>query len=417
MSNHAAELIDIGNGYCIRWPDHDIKVLLEFLKKKDNGLCGEATVIAGDATLCESLGINLNTEPTTKKIAKKVAEYDKRLKVQEWARLIETTCVLVLRHHRTGEAPIRLSGGCDVQPRPFLVNPLVYDRLASIIYGPGGIGKSYLAMLSCLMVESSGGVAGMRAQPGRTAYIDWESDHDDLKARAERIRRGHPDLGKGEPLYLRCYAPLKEELARVQRMVAEHQITFVVIDSIGPACGGELEKPETVMDLFRCLRRLNIAVLLIGHPPRCNDPDKELDVFGSTFFRYNVRTLWEMKGTQEPGDNFILAGLYHRKVNLGPKHAALGLRINFGVDTVRFETMNLTEAPELEKDLPLSQRIDGTLATRPKTPTEIAKDLGLPENKIPQIRNRLNEGKGRRFVQLDKVAGENRWGRLTREHA
>jgi hypothetical protein len=411
MSRRAPELIDIGNGVCVRWPDHDLRILLEYPKKQNNGVTSEVTVIRGDITLCESSRINLNTEATTHTISKKMVEADHQIPNGTWFRIMETTCVLVLRHIRTGEPPIRLITGADLPPRPFRLNPVVYDKLPSILYGTGGIGKSYLATLSCLLVQSGHSIAGLAGLQGSAAYFDWESDHHDLQNRTNRIRRAHPGLDKAEPLYLRCYAPLKEELPRIQRIVAEHQITYAVVDSIAPACGGELEKPETVMDLFRCLRRLNIAVLLIGHPPRSNDPNKETDVFGSTFFRYNVRTLWEMKGT-ESGERSIAAGLFHRKINLGPKHVPIGLQIDFDDFATRFSSMELTDEPDLAIGLPLPSRIRNLLETDASmwTAEEIAQELGA---KLKTVSDTLTRHKG---IKWQKI-GENRESRWTVLHS
>ena len=57
-----AEIADLGNGYAIHWPDQNIRILIEYLTKQSNGIIGEVTVLDGEATLCESLRINLNAE-------------------------------------------------------------------------------------------------------------------------------------------------------------------------------------------------------------------------------------------------------------------------------------------------------------------------------------------------------------------
>ena len=98
-----ANIVDLGNGYAIHWPDQNIRILLEYLAKERNGIIGEITILDGASTLCESLRINLNAEPKTKSIAKKVHENDGRFTLPDWARMIESTCVLTLRRYRRGD--------------------------------------------------------------------------------------------------------------------------------------------------------------------------------------------------------------------------------------------------------------------------------------------------------------------------
>lgn len=85
MSN-PAEVSDLGGGYAVRWPEENIRIVIEYLHKQTQGLIGEITIRDGEVTLCESLRINLNAEPKTKSIAKKVHEYDDRLSLPDWAR-------------------------------------------------------------------------------------------------------------------------------------------------------------------------------------------------------------------------------------------------------------------------------------------------------------------------------------------
>ena len=49
-----ANIVDLGNGYAIHWPDQNIRFLLEYLTKERNGMIGEITILDGAATLCES---------------------------------------------------------------------------------------------------------------------------------------------------------------------------------------------------------------------------------------------------------------------------------------------------------------------------------------------------------------------------
>src|SRR5262245_17831108 len=147
-----ADIADLGSGYAIHWPDENIRILFEYLTKQTNGLIGEVTILDGSVTLCESLRINLNAEPKTKSIAKKVHEHDGRLSLPDWARLIESTCVLVLRRYRRGEPSHYLDRHTIVEPLTFQLNPLVPTKKPCILFSDGGKGKSTLALAWAMAV-------------------------------------------------------------------------------------------------------------------------------------------------------------------------------------------------------------------------------------------------------------------------
>ena len=58
--------------------------------------------------------------------------------------------------------------------------PFVRKNAINIIYGPGASGKSYLACLIGLLVQSGKSYAGLNPDQGNVLYLDWESDPEDL---------------------------------------------------------------------------------------------------------------------------------------------------------------------------------------------------------------------------------------------
>ena len=122
------EIADTGNGFSFFWPDEKVRVLIEYVTRERNGIIAEITVQVEGETLCESLRVNLNAEPKTKSIAKKVHECDGRRTLSDWARMIESTCVQTLRRFRRGEPSHYLDRHTSVEPLVFALNPLVRDR-------------------------------------------------------------------------------------------------------------------------------------------------------------------------------------------------------------------------------------------------------------------------------------------------
>ena len=92
--------------------------------------------------------------------------------------LIESTAVLVLRRYRDGE-PLRvLNITTPVEELSYQLNPLVFNRKTTILYGDGGLGKSSLALLCGMLVSAGESVACLSAVRGRALFLDYEDSWD-----------------------------------------------------------------------------------------------------------------------------------------------------------------------------------------------------------------------------------------------
>ncbi len=57
------------------------------------------------------------------------------------------------------------------------------------------------------------------------------------------------------PHYCRCTGPLSDEASEIAKVIAEHNIGYVVIDSAGLACGGDVASSELTIAFFNTLRK------------------------------------------------------------------------------------------------------------------------------------------------------------------
>jgi hypothetical protein len=320
-----------------------------------------------------------------------------------WNEVIETVCVWGLRLSREGEPVVRLTEAVEIQPPQPLLQPLVVEPHPTVIFAPGGSGKSLLALAAAMAVERGSGFAGIEALgAGPVLYLDFESDEADLRYRAQLLRHGHPEFLGAEPLYRRCYVPLADDLHALQHHVAHSHIRLLIVDSLALAAGAELEKAESAIRVFSALRTLGVSSLIVAHVPK--DTDRP-SIFGSVFFGNLARNVFELVKVQEAGENKIEVGLFHRKSNLGSLHRPIGLRFQFG-DAIRIETMDLRNQPFLAKGLSLKRRLQHALKDGAKTAQELSEEL---DTDYPQVRARLNEGRGKWVCKLD----QNRWGLMT----
>ena len=348
--------------------------------------------------------ISLTSMASRTQFAKRMAELYKEA---DWNTIIEQVCVLGLRMFREGEPVLRLTKDAQVEPLSSRLSPLLYDRLPSVIFGPGGIGKSYVGLLCALLVESGQCLAGLEAVKGPVLYLDFESEYGDFVERAKRLWQGHPQLEPAQPLYRRCSLPIAEDLPALQYIVAKSQIQLLIIDSLAAACGSDLYVPETPIRLFAALRSLRVSSLILAHVSK--NEDKGKSIFGSVFFGNFARSVWEMKKAQEVGDAVIRIGLYQRKHNLGPLHRPIGLKLTFG-EAVHITPIELTDEMELAEALSLPERIKAALKQGAKTARELSDEL---EISLAQVKNRLTDGKGAWVTPLDQVGKEFRWGLLS----
>ena len=393
-----------GQALSFHWPEYQLSVHLDRFRDTSSGsLYAEfqaSTTAPGYHPHLTQAQLNLTSMRTRTEFAKRLSTLYKEA---HWDEVMEQVCVLGLREYRQGEPVLRLTDEAQADPPRARLDPLIYDGLPTVLFGPGGIGKSYLALFCALVVEHGGWHVGLCGLPGPTLYLDYESELVDLVERAKQLRRGHQDLTASEPLYRRCHVPVADDLPALQRIVAESEIKLLVVDSLAAACGAELEKAETAIRLFSALRSFRVATLLVAHVAK-NAENKS--IYGSVFFNNFARSVWEMRKVQEAGDNITRIGLYHRKCNLGPLHRPIGFKMHFEPG-VCLEPLDLTEEPDLAEALPLKDRLQGALSQGAKTAKQLAEEV---DANLPQVKARLSEGRGRWSVKV----GDEQWGLLCR---
>jgi hypothetical protein len=395
----------IGQCLSFQWDEYQLRVTLD--RFRDGGRSGasaefQATTTAPGYQSHLTLGqLNLMAIRTRTDFARRLRSLYPEA---NWDEVMETVCVLGLRYLRQGEPILRLTEQAHIEPPTQRLTPLVYEGLPTVLFAPGGTGKSYLALFCAMLVQIGGWEGSFCGIPGEVLYLDFESEVSDLIDRAKRLRRGHPKLASSEPSYRRCHVPLADDLPALQRHIAEKNITFLVIDSLAAACGAELERAETAIRLFSALRSLRVASLILAHVAKNSE---EKSIYGSVFFSNFARSVWEMKKVQEAGDRITRVGLYHRKSNLGPLERPIGLKLIFG-EAVQMEPLDLSGEPDLAAALPAKDRIQAVLKDGLKTAKEVAEETGIS---LATVKARLSEGKGIWSVKV----GNELWGLVHRD--
>lgn len=323
------EVQRIGGVLQFDWPAYRVRCVLDCIKDAQDKVTAEfsASLTSGDTSiipLLTSTTINLKTLRARGDFAKKLVEKQQGI---PWQQIVETVCQRALAVLREGEPLQRLAKDVVVEPLTYQLNPLVYAKRPTILYGDGGLLKSYVALLAGMCVDTGASVAGLQGARGRVLYIDYEAEHADHVHRLKRLCAAHPDLSSADLQYRRCAFPLSQIASQLHRLIAEHRVALLIIDSLAMACGGKPQDSDTAIHFFGVLRQLPCATLTIAHVPK--NPEEGTSIFGSVFFKNIARSTWEIRKVHDTGAKDLRLGLFNAKFNLDGGHRPIGFEVSF----------------------------------------------------------------------------------------
>lgn len=159
----------------------------------------------------------------------------------------------------------------DLPPRAMMLDPILARQSLALLYGPRGLGKTFVAMGIAWAAAAGGSFLKWQAsRPHRVLYVDGEMPAPDLKQRIEILGSaprglsyilaslspdGIPDLGKraGQQAFEHCWKEPPE---------------LLVLDNLSSLVGMVTDDPDswnTLQAWLLDLRRRGIAVLLVHH--------------------------------------------------------------------------------------------------------------------------------------------------------
>ena len=285
----------------------------------------------------------------------------------QWAEIVETSTDKALSKMSERVNPVKLGNGKVNMERPkYQVEPLLQHHQPNLLWGNSDIGKSWLAVYLCAIVENGISANGLTGDHGLCLYVDYETTEDAMSERVGAVRAGLrgqlPD--DWEMAYQAATGPLTDWIDDLGRYVSKNEIDLVVIDSLGQALGGMVNESENVVKLYEAVRELDATTLLIDHQGKGDDANQR-GAIGSSYKRHYARSEWEMR--REDGDGFTI-GLYHRKANNARKvSGGIGLSIDIESDddgraqTATFTRTDVHDSPELAKGVSAPLRIMAAL--------------------------------------------------------
>jgi len=257
----------------------------------------------------------------------------------------------------------------------------------TILHGMGGVGKGLLACHWMAQLATEG---------QRILLVDYEGHEH------EWARRVH-GLGGADAVAAICYVSPSSADWTGQRgaiwthaddlraLAAEWGATYLVVDSIVPACGAiDPLKPEAAGQYCAALARIGLPALSLAHVTKADSPAYP---FGSIFWHNLARMSWSLTRDGET------VQLVSRKAN---NYERLG---RFIVSTTWLDGL-LGEVSLTPYSVVLAERIAEAIAAEPLTVPEIVDrlnedgaDTGEAEIKADSVRHALRRGqKAARFT-------------------
>ena len=295
---------------------------------------------------------------------------------ERWEDLIDDACNKALDFNSTHLRPRPAGLEAPTRDRPaYQLFPILPSRQPTIMYGHGGAGKSWVALYLAALVDNGLSANGFTPDPGRSLYIDYETDLETQSERAWALKQGTPELAPEWTVeYQPGRGPMVDWIDDLATYVEREPFDLVVVDSFGLALGGDANDAETVLDFFRALRLVKATVLLVDHMPKGEDAVQR-GAYGSVYKRNSARSVWELRGQ----DGSIAA--FHRKANNSRLFSPIGLNLAIEEDefrrptSARFTKCDVSEIPGLERGMTISQRIRAALSDGALTLDDIRESL------------------------------------------
>lgn len=403
------EITETPSGYILDWKDQHIKITTSrvHVHKSDGRVTGEI-VIGTDSPklspiLMPATQLNFSAERTRashiKSLSEKYPQFD-------WASIVDQLAYYIQDLAREGEPVRELWTHEDVKPPEFLLEPFIFKGLPNVIYGEKGVNKSTLALVfyACLVLPWKDNPLELKL-PDRsvnTLYLDWETEWDIIQYYAKRLQ-----IGMGLPTfpvqYRRCALPLVDDLEQIQKHIVNTKAEVIIIDSLGAAAGGDLKTPEIALNFFTGLRRLKTSSLIIAQTSKDEDT-KRKRIFGSVYFEYYARNIWEICKAEAISDEEYDIALFHRSPNLSALLKPVGFHLHYNETGLSVERTSV-DMKEFMTRITTRQRILEYLKgiSGLKTTSEIMDALGINRNNADVTLNRL-----KKYNQVVKVGDG--WG-------
>ena len=298
-------------------------------------------------SLLHTAKVNLLSTATMTQVAKRMKEHSADVPWREVLTCISSSTMEIQRRSEPG-AILKPFSAERLKPQ-YYIEPLLMKRVTNIIFGEKGSNKTTLALtilglLTIGVSEPNDSPSGLVASaPARSGILDWEGTEDLTNYTLARLVEGQT-IPYIELPYLHCRQKLTDDIEHIANFVLDKKLEVVLIDSLGAAAGSDKFDSAgkgAALNFFEALRLLNVTSLVIGQTAK-NEEGKKT-IYGSTYFTYYSRNIFEVKKIREVKDgNDLHIAVIHTESNYSRKYKPLGFHLNYTDTTILVEAEEVT---------------------------------------------------------------------------
>ena len=403
--------IEVGPGvYTLRWTEYDISIVVDRLKENSSHEVHSEWVVRH-----KTLGHLTRSRvsllgPRSKADMVKELEASRAGGTVDWKGIVEETAGKVLEEYRRGE-PVVILGDVTVnEALEWRARPLILEGEATVLFGYSGLGKSWIGNFLSTYVQEGVMDNGLEVEPGQVLFLDYETSKNTAARRFSMIHAGLGIQSSSRVLYRHCYQPLANEVSEVMKIVHGEGVQMVVVDSAGPACGGEPEQAGPALAYWNALRSLKVSSFTIAHKSKVSNSQGP---FGSVFWTNIPRSVYEISKSQATGAQTLNVALVHRNANDTPLQHAKGFSLTFDEHAIYLSTTNLAHDKDLiqvlsDSDPTLRYRMAEALSHGSLDVKELVDQTGIQETSLRSQFSRHKDW----FIKLS----DNTYGLVAQDH-
>src|SRR5215211_6635226 len=283
----------------------------------------------------------------------------------------------------------------EPKEREYLIEKIGVKGYPIVAFGAGGVAKSFAMLSAGIAVASASGVEewlGLRVlKHGYVLYLDFELDVEEQHRRVRDLCAG---LGIPIPKKLAYLSGVgispETAFEKALRFVKDYEAKAVIIDSMGLAMQGDMEKGKEVLAFhgryINPLRRAGATPFIVDHEGKLQTGEKHKDKtpFGSAYKAWASRSVLQFifEEYREAASELDIS-VRQTKTNFGPKIEPLGLRFTFEEKKVSMRPYDLPDVELLdEESKPVRERILAALKIEPQTVPDLEKHTGAATGTI-----------------------------------